>query len=50
MWVTSVSPPNLRSIIGQESIETYTDIHTQAESDTLPIYDIGSSKNFIGFL
>ena len=51
MWVSSIFPPNLSMIsplateiiIGQESLDRQT--HTQTESDTLSIWDVGSSNN-----
>ena len=53
MWVPSISPPTL-SLIGLLTTEIYhrteitgnalTDIHTDTESDILPILDIRSSK------
>ena len=53
MWIPSISPPNL-SLISPLTTEIYhrTEItannhrqtHTKTESDTLPIYDIGSSN------
>ena len=58
MWVSSISPLNL-NLIGPQTMEiyyrtgitgntdrhTHTDRHTQAESDTLPVLDIGLSKH-----
>ena len=54
MWVSSISPPKLSLIIPltseiqyrtEQKLETHTD--TQTETDTLPIQDIGSSKNHL---